>query len=176
VGIAAGALGFSDRVGRALVAPRAALAAADRGEGGASDALVLLGLKVLCTELRFLVAAAWALVVVGPAAAGGALVTRLSSVLGVDLIVIFGGALLVTLAAGRRRAVGRDFDLACTAWIPLLVVDTAGMVVLPVLPLETMQTLATLAFVGALAWTGGLLLLAVGTARRRTPAGDAGAA
>jgi 16S rRNA (cytidine1402-2'-O)-methyltransferase len=67
-------MAFLDRVGAALVSPRRALAAADAGEGGMPDALLLIALKILCTETQLLVVSLWSLVVVGPSAALAAIV------------------------------------------------------------------------------------------------------
>jgi hypothetical protein len=159
---------FADRIGRALVAPRRALADADHGDGGgAPDALVLLLLKVLCGEARFLVAAVWTLIVVGPGPAMSALAMQLSATIGLDLILILGGGVLITLAAGRRRAPSRDFDLACTAWVPVLVIDVAASLVTLVGDFELPAIAQQILWVVALGWMAVLLALAVATARRR---------
>jgi hypothetical protein len=161
-------IAFVERVGRAGVAPRRALEATDRGEGGAGDALALLLLKLVCGELRFFVAAAWALVVAGPGPAFSIFAARVSQVVGIDIIVTLVAGIVITLAAGRRRSPARDFELACTAWIPLLVVDLIASLVVAVFDLDLGPAAVWAIWAVALVWTAGVSYAAVRVARERT--------
>jgi hypothetical protein len=159
---------FVDRIGAALVDPRRALAEADAGAGGLGDAATLLLLKVVCGETQVLVAGLWGVVVVGPAPALRALMTRVSSVLGLDLILLVLGGLAVTLLAGRRRSASRDFDLAAVAWVPVLAVDTLATAVTSLAGIDVSPLVRQLLWALALAWMAVVLALAVGQARART--------
>src|SRR5215475_12544653 len=102
-------MNFLDRVGAALVHPRRALAAADAGQGGMPDALLLVLLKIVCTETQVLVIGLWTSVKVGAGAALAGLLARLMAVVGTDLLLLVGGGVAVTLCAGRKRDATRDF-------------------------------------------------------------------
>jgi hypothetical protein len=157
---------FVERVGAALVAPRAALAQAETGYGGLADAALLLALKVVCIETPSLIAALWSFVLVGPGLALRALLARLSEAIGVDLVLLVAGGALVTLAAGARRNPARDFDLAAVAWTPVLAVDTFGTLVARVAGV-TLGGPVPVLWLAALGWMGALLALATSRARGR---------
>ena len=81
-----------------------------------------------------------------------------------------GGGLLVTLLAGRRRAVGRDLDLAAAAWVPVLAVEAALTLATQAFGLPLARRAQGWIWTGAVAWMGGLLVLAVIVARGRRAA------
>jgi hypothetical protein len=116
---------FVDRLGLALIAPRRAFAISDelRGKGGLSDAFVLLCAKVVCLELPSLVRAVWAMLVNGVGAGVAGIGMAIQDAAGVDLILLLASGLIITIGAGKRRAAGRDFDLAAVAWTPYLAID-----------------------------------------------------
>jgi hypothetical protein len=161
-------MSFIDRVGTALVAPRRALAAADAGRGGMPDALLLVLLKVVCTETPLLVASLWSLVVLGPGVALSALLARLAGVIGTDLLLLTVGGVAIFAFAGPRRDATRDFDLGAVAWIPVLAVDTVATLVTRLAGVELGGVARTSLQVVALAWMVAVCLLAVGQARGRT--------
>src|SRR5215470_8894267 len=158
---------FVDRVGSALVAPRRALVAADAGRGGMPDALLLLLLKVVCTETPLLVASFWSLVVLGPGVALSALLARLGSVVGTDLLLLTLAGAAIFIFAGPRRDAPRDFDLGAVAWIPVLAVDTVATLVARVLGVELGGLARGTLQIVALVWMAVGLVLAVQVARSR---------
>lgn len=161
---------FVERVGAAVTSPRSALAAAAAGRGGMPDALLLVALKIICTETRVLVVTLWMMVKVGPGPALAALSSRLSSVVGTDLLLLAGGGVVVTVFAGRRRDATRDFDLAAVAWIPVLFLDTAAAVGARIAGVGIAGSLETVLRLAMLGWMLAGCVLAVGVARRGEPA------
>src|SRR5215475_6712949 len=145
-------MNFLDRVGAALVEPRRALAAADAGRGGMPDALLLVLLKVVCTETPLVVASLWSLVVLGPGVALSALLARLAGVIGTDLLLLTVGGVFIFALAGRRREAARDFDLGAVAWMPVLAVDTLATLVARVFGLELAGVARTTLLAVALVW------------------------
>lgn len=159
-------MGFLERVGAALVAPRHALAIADTGRGGAGDLAILLALDFLATETRAIVAALWTIVVASPMAGLQALLAHMNSALGEDLVLWLGAGVLITVLAGGRRSPGRDFDLAAVAWVPFLAIHLVGSLALSLGWHPAGWAIEALRVV-ALAWMGGLVILAILHARRR---------
>src|SRR5215470_12641956 len=158
---------FVDRVGSALVAPRRALVAADAGQGGMPDALLLVLLKVVCTETSLVVASLWSLVVLGPGVALSALLARLAGVIGTDLLLLTVGGVAIFACAGPRRDAARDFDLGAVAWIPVLAVDTLATLGARVAGLELAGFARSALLVLALAWMASICVLGVRVARER---------
>lgn len=156
-----------DRVGQALVAPRRAMARADAEGGGAADAVILLLCKLVSVELPALVVAGWALVLGGGGQAMALLGVRLRAALGMDVVLMLAGGVVVTLLAGRRRSPGRDFDLACVAWTPVLLVDVAASLAANVLDARVPPWLRWGLWGAALLWMGVLLGAALMQARSR---------
>jgi hypothetical protein len=120
------------RVGLALVAPARAFQLADDADGraGLGDVATLLFLKFVATEAKAIVVALWTMVSVGILPGLGALGPRVLAAIGLDLLLVFGGGLVVTVLAGRGRRPSRDFDLASTAWIPYFTVTVLATLVL----------------------------------------------
>jgi hypothetical protein len=164
-----GAATFVDRIGRAIVAPQAALADADRGIGGAPDLLKLLILKFVCTELRNIVAAIWIMLAVEPWTGFVALLNRLGAAIGGDLLFILAGWLVTTLAAGSKRAPSRDFELATAAWIPSLMLTAIFALVRTASDTTWPDAVGSVAGAVVVGWYIFELVLAVRVARRRTP-------
>ncbi|HSD88609.1 MAG TPA: redoxin domain-containing protein [Kofleriaceae bacterium] len=152
------------RLGLAIVRPRAAFAlAGDRRNAGRSGSDLLTAILVLlvATQLRGIVGAIWLGTAVTGALGLRAFIQVLTDALVVDLGFLVVGALVIVAAGGGRRDVGRAFDLACVAALPLLYVDLAGSVVVTALGLHVPHT-AMLALSGvAYAWTGALIAIAV---------------
>lgn len=113
----------------AIVAPRAALAAAgDRRHVGrsGSDLLAALGLLLAATQLRAIVVAVWLAFAVGLGLGGRALIEVLQP-LTIPFAVLIASAAVIWLASGRRGRLGRAFDLACVAVLPLVVIELIAM-------------------------------------------------
>jgi thiol-disulfide isomerase/thioredoxin len=157
-----------ERVGLALVRPRAALAlAGDRRHAGrsGSDLLVVLAVLVLATQLRGLVAAGWLGIAVAPGLGVRAFVQVLTDTLTVNLGFLVVGAAIVWAGTGTRRDLGRSFDLACVAVLPLVFVDLAASTVVFALRIAVSPLLMWILTGIAYAWTVGLVGLAVVVAR-----------
>ena len=166
-----------ERIGAALVRPRAALAVAgDRRNAGrsGSDLLVAILVLLFATQLRALVAATWLGVVVDASLGVRALVQTLADALVVDLGFLVVAAAAVYLASGAQRELGRAFDFACVAALPLLFVDLAASVVVYAGDLTVPRTVMWLLSFASYAWTAALVVLACVEARRAepTPVGD----
>ncbi len=117
---------WMDRIGAALVAPKAALDASDgpKGQGRASsDITTLLLLAIAAIETELFVTVGW---MVGDGEYRGALtvlVTGAQKHLIMPIILLLVGGLALTLLAGKRRSTSRDFDLACVALTPLVIAE-----------------------------------------------------
>ncbi len=161
---------FVARLGAALVRPRAALAqAGDREHAGrsGSDLVALLVLLVFAAQLATVVAAVWLAVAVDVGSgARGVLRVLTSSVTG-DLAFLVIGAVIVFAAAGARRDLGRAFDLACVAAIPLVFVHHGASVVVRALEVAVPPALSWAIWGMGCAWAGALLALGIGVARAR---------
>jgi thiol-disulfide isomerase/thioredoxin len=159
---------FVSRIGLAVVRPRWALAIAGGrrhpGRSG-SDLLKMLMLVLVATQLRGLIGAVWLGAAVDATLGVQAAVRVMTGSLTITLASLVIAALVLYAAGGKRRDLGRSFDLACVAALPLLFVDlvatTAIRAVDVQLPLVASFALRAISF----AWTGALLVLATRTAR-----------
>lgn len=165
--------GWLARIGLASVDPRRALAiAADRRHAGrsGSDLIAAIAVLLVATQLRWLAAAIWLGAAVSPGLGVRAAMHVASDALAVDLGLLLVGALAVFALAGPRRNLGRAFDLACVAALPLVVVNLVATVVVGVagiaVPSEVSWLLAGVSF----AWMGALIALAIRPARSLAPA------
>jgi len=160
---------FVSRIGLAIVQPRHALAIAGgrrhAGRSG-SDLLKLLVLMLAATQLRGLVGAIWMAVAVDASLGIRAAIQVMTRSLTVDLALLVIGALVLYAAGGKRRDLGRSFDLACVVVLPLLVVEIVATTLLRAIDVETppMVGMALVAFTWA--WWGVLVALAVVVVRR----------
>ena len=114
-------MSFLRRLGAAVVAPGRAFAEAEAGRDGTQDAVTLLALAFVCAELPVLVGAGWTLLVIGFGPAFAQVAGRVTDQVGNALVVWAASGLAITIAAGRRRSVSRDFDLAGVVFVPYLV-------------------------------------------------------
>jgi thiol-disulfide isomerase/thioredoxin len=165
--------GLLARIGLAIVRPSWALAiASDRRVSGRSgtDLIALIAIVLLATQLRGLVGAIW----LGAEIDGGlglrAATRILTGALTVDLCFLVLGALALWLGAGTRRNLGRAFDLACVAAIPLFLVDLGAIVVARALDAPLPTAAGWLATGAAWGWSGALFALAWRPARLAPPA------
>jgi thiol-disulfide isomerase/thioredoxin len=151
-------MGLLARLGLVVASPRRAMAWYDRGHGAArpdSDLLWLMLLTVLLANARRVVAAGW-LASIDPFAGLRAVASTLSQVLTVPLVFLLVAAPVIAAASRARRSLGRSFDLACVATMPLLVTEFIGPLALAV-DVAAPRPLLALAF----AWGGALAVLAV---------------
>lgn len=162
---------FVARLGLAITHPRWALAvASDRKHAGrsGSDLIAMIGLLLLATQLRGLFAAAW----LGSAASAGlgmrAAMHVLTRALTFDLGFLVLAALLLFALAGPRRNLGRAFDLACVAALPLLYFDLGATVAVRIADAEVPRTLSVMLAGMSYAWAGTLIALALRPARTST--------
>lgn len=175
--IAAGSPRFLARLGLAITHPRWALTVADdrehAGRSG-SDLIAAIALLLAAGQLRGLATAVWLGAAVEPGLGVRAALGLLTGAVTADLGFLALGALVVFALAGARRNLGRAFDLACVAALPLLFVDLGATVVVRItgisaVPIAVSWLLSGLAY----GWMGVLIALATRPARmapRRTPA------
>jgi len=161
--------GFVSRWGLSVVAPRSALELADDPASAgraAGDLVRAIGVVLLAAHTRELVAAGWVAVEVGFRQAAPALLRALSGASMFGLVFVLVASLVVSLGAGRRRHLGRDFDLACVASLaPVTVTLVASLWARAVAPLDV--TGRGVVLLAALGWGGALTAVAVAFARRR---------
>lgn len=155
---------FLSRLGLAIVRPRAAFAlAADRDHAGrsGSDLLGLILILLLATQLRGIVGGIW----LGSAVAGRlgvqAVVRVLTDALVVDLGFLVISALIIWAASGTKRDLGRAFDVACVAVLPLVFVDLVGTVIVTALGVHVPHGVMIALSIVAYAWTLAWVVLAV---------------
>ncbi len=161
---------FVDRLGLAIVAPKQALAiAGDRDNPGrsSSDLLAMVLLLVLATQLRGVFGALW----VGSAIDWGlglrSLVHVLATSVTLDLVLLVIATVAIFATASRRRDLGRAFDLACVAVLPLIVVELAATFVVRLFDVSLPELGMRLLSIGSYAWTGVLVALAIASERGR---------
>jgi len=164
--------GFLARIGLALAKPRWALAiAGDRGHAGRSgtDLLVVMLIVLVATQLRGLVGAIWLAHDVEVRFGIKAIIRLLTQALTVDLAFLVLGALVLWAGAGKQRDLGRAFDLACVAAIPLLVVELVATVIVRALDIAVPMPISWLLRGVSFGWAGALLALAWRPARIGKP-------
>jgi thiol-disulfide isomerase/thioredoxin len=157
-----------ERLGLALVRPRAALACAgDREHAGRSgtDLLIAIAVLVVVTQLRAIVSAVWLGAAVEVSLGLRAIVQTLTDVLAIDLGFLLLGALAIWAASGPRRNLGRASDLSCVAVLPLVFVELIATVIVLALGLDVPRGVMTGLSLTAYAWTGVLVALAIGVVR-----------
>jgi thiol-disulfide isomerase/thioredoxin len=167
------------RLGLAIVNPRAALAIAggrDHAGRSGTDLLLAIVVLIIATRLRVLVQAGWTGAVLGAGNGARLVIQLLADTLTIDLGILVIAAVITWAAAGPRRELGRSFDLACVAVLPLVAIDLVAGVVIHALdvavPIPVTWILTALAY----AWTGSLVSLAMLEARRPSFPGTGGRA
>ncbi|MDB4962022.1 MAG: alkyl hydroperoxide reductase/Thiol specific antioxidant/Mal allergen [Myxococcales bacterium] len=161
---------FFARLGLAITNPRWALSiAADRRHAGRSgtDLLVLMLVILAATQLRGLVGAVWLGTAVDPALGLRFAIHVLTRALSVKLGFLVVAAIIVWLASGSRRDLGRSFDLACVAALPILIVDLIASVIVQAFDLAPPDLAAILLAGVSFMWAGVLIALSLRPARQR---------
>ncbi len=159
------------RLGMAIVRPSWAMTvAADRRNAGrsGSDIMGLIVLVLFATELRWLVKAAWLGGAVDLTVGLRAAVHVITHLLTIDLGVLVLVAAVLFGLGGPRREVGRAFDVACVAALPLLFVELAFATVAHAFDLDVPPIVAIAIAVAGYAWCGTLVGLGL-VAMRRAP-------
>jgi thiol-disulfide isomerase/thioredoxin len=161
--------GFAARLGLAITHPRWALAvAADRSNSGrsGSDLIAMIGLVLIATRLRGFATAVWLGASVSSGFGVRAAVQVLTGALSLWLILLVIGAIAVFALAGRHRSLGRSFDVACVAMLPVVVVDLVATVAVRSAGLSTLpEALGWLLSGIAYGWMGCVVALAIRPAR-----------
>ena len=163
------------RIGMALVSPREALrTASDRRSAGrsGSDLLVLLLALLAATQLRWIVQAFWIGGAVEPALGLHALVQVLTSTLSLDLGALLVAALAIAIGGKLARDLGRAFDLACVAVVPVVAVDLIAGVAVALAQAVPPDSVRVAVMIAAHAWAVALVVLAILVARHPAPVRD----
>ncbi|MFN0250750.1 MAG: TlpA family protein disulfide reductase [Kofleriaceae bacterium] len=131
----------------------------------------MIALVVLATQLRGLVGAGWLATAVDVGLGARAAIQVLTRALTVELGFLVVAALVLFAAGGKRRNLGRAFDLACVAALPMFYVALIATVVVRALELSgvvvDLPREASIVIAGAsYAWAGVLVALAIRPARR----------
>ncbi len=154
------------RIGAALAAPRLALAASDSPEGqgrSSSDSTLLLLLAVVALKTELFVISGW---MVADGDYQGALTVLMVGArehLIMPIIVLLVSSIVLSIVAGKRRSLARDFDLVCVALTPLVILE-----VLYALLLHAGLDLHLPSVVLGYGWAGALFVLAVMQSRSRS--------
>jgi len=160
---------FLARLGLAITEPRWALAtAADRANAGrsGSDLIAVIALVLAATQLRGLASAVWLGISVGAGFGLRVAVGVLGGALGLPVTLFVLGALVVFMLSGPRRNLGRSFDLACVAALPLLFINLVVTVVVRAAGIEAIPGIVSVVVSAlSLGWMGALLALALRPAR-----------
>jgi len=160
--------GFLTRLGLAIVHPRWALVAAgDRRHAGrsGSDLMGLIVLVLLATQLRGLFGAAWFGKALGLGFGLHAAIEVLTGSLTVTLGLLVVGAVVLWALAGARRDLGRAFDLACVAAIPILLIQLVATVIARTFELDVPIRVSWMLSIASFAMAGTYLALAWQTSR-----------
>ena len=153
----------------AIGAPRHAMAlVGDRRHQGrsGSDLIALIVLVILATRLAPMFEAGWQVAAISVGHGVRFALHTLTRMLTFDLAMLVIGALALWLAGGPRRNVGRAFDFACVAVVPLLVVELVATPVVTLLELDVPRTIGWVLTGVASSWTAALIGLAVPPIRR----------
>jgi thiol-disulfide isomerase/thioredoxin len=155
---------FLGRLGLAVTSPRAALSiASDRAHAGrsGSDLIAVIGLLLLATQLRGLFAAGWLGASVSPGLGLRGAMHVLTRSLTIDLGFLVVAAIVLFAAGGAKRSLGRAFDLACVAALPLVFVDLAATVIVRIADLDVPRPAGIVLAGASYIWAGALVALAV---------------
>ena len=167
--VASGEPRWLGRIGLAIVHPRWALTVAgDRRNAGrsGSDLLLAIVLLLMATRARAVIGAVWLGSAVDWGLGARAFVNVLTRTLTVDLGFLVIGATLLWASSGKRRDLGRAFDLACVAALPLVYVDLVASTLVQSLAIDVPMGLMWLLSGIAYGWTGTLVAFAIPEGRR----------
>jgi len=164
-------------VGAALIAPVRALRAADVSEGKTgADLALLIAMAFVATHTPELVSAGWIGYAEGLGVGFATLLGVLSSAVAAPVTFLLIATIVLTVAAGSRRSLGRDFDLACVSLVPFVVVELVAGLAFAALGAQPHGLAADAVTALAYGWALLLLVLAWRQARSRSPAASSDAA
>ncbi|MGN6108326.1 MAG: TlpA family protein disulfide reductase [Kofleriaceae bacterium] len=155
--------GWLARIGLAIANPRWALAvASDRRYAGRSgtDLIALIAIVVVATQARALFASGWLASELGLGLGARGVMRVLTQTLTVDLGFLVLGALVLWVGGGPKRHLGRAFDLACVAVVPLLVVQLGATVAVRAIGLEVPRAIGWALSAVSWGWAGALIAIA----------------
>jgi len=160
------ALGLLARIGAALVAPRVAARAAARFPGKTgTDAAILIVLVFAVAHTDTAVSSLWTMAAGDVLGGLISLATSLTHAATRDVLFLLIAGASVFVFSGKGRSLGRDFDLACVAYVPIAAValtSNVGLQIAGVVPAPWMASM--LAWV-AYAWAAAIAVIAVVTNR-----------
>lgn len=164
--------GFIARLGLAIIAPGWAISVAgDRRNPGraGSDLMKVILMLLASAHLRGVVVAGWLTLGVSAQLGLRTLSAVFSSALTAPLAFLVIAAAVLWLVAGRARNLGRAFDLASVAAVPLILVLLVGVVVSSAMSWSThARPMLGFGVLGlAFGWAGAVVSLALATARTR---------
>jgi thiol-disulfide isomerase/thioredoxin len=144
-----------------------------RGNAGrsGSDLLALIATFVVATRLRGVFASLWLATRVDGGLGARAVTNVVTDALAIDFTFLAIAAAVIFAGAGRRRELGRAFDLACVAVVPLVVIELVATTIARAIDVETVPAAASWLLAGlSYAWSGAVVALAVIAVRspRRT--------
>jgi len=161
--------GFVARLGLAITAPRDALALGGQrryaGRSG-SDLLAAIALLLAATELRWIIQALWLGFSVSATVGLRALVQVLTGTLALDLGLLAIAAAIIAVGGRLMHDLGRAFDLACVAVLPLVFVDLGAGVIVAALDVTPIDGVRWAIIALACGWSFVLVVLAIVGARR----------
>lgn len=158
---------FLTRLGLALAAPRWALAiAGDRRNPGRSgnDLMRVIGLGLVAGYAHVLVVAAWLSISLGTLELS-VLASVLASALIAPMAALVLAAAALWLAAGKARNLGRAFDLACVAAVPLMLVLLVAAAASGMTSLAGARLWQLVVLGAAFGWFGAVIALALPVVR-----------
>lgn len=161
--------GLFTRLGLAVVHPRWALSlAGDRRSAGrsGSDIIAAFMLLLLGTQLRGLASAFWFGTTIDAGFGLRTALRVLTDSLTVNLGLLVIGAVILFALAGRHRNLGRAFDLACVAALPLVFVELTATVIVRAIGIDGVPLIVSWVLAGvSYGWMGALLALSIRPAR-----------
>jgi cytochrome c biogenesis protein CcmG/thiol:disulfide interchange protein DsbE len=160
---------FVTRLGLAITAPRDALAIAGQrrhaGRSG-SDLLAAIAILLVATELRWIIQALWLGATVAASVGLRALVQTLTGTVALDLGLLAIAAAIIAVGGRLMHDLGRAFDLACVAVLPLVFVDLGAGVIVATLDVTPIDGVRWGIIALACGWSLVLVVLAIVGARR----------
>lgn len=156
-------------MGAALVAPVRALRAGDDSQGKTgADIALLIAVAFVATRTPELVSAGWIGYAEGIGVAFATFVGALSAAVAAEITFLFIATVALTLAAGSRRSLGRDFDLACVTLVPFVAVKLLAGVGFSLAGVQPRGLAADAVTVLAYGWASVLWVLAWRQTRTRS--------
>ncbi|HEX4451169.1 MAG TPA: TlpA disulfide reductase family protein [Kofleriaceae bacterium] len=155
-------------MGLAITSPRRALSiASERRHAGrsGSDLLAAIAIMLVATELRWMVQAGWLAVSLDAGLGARALVHVLAGTLAIDLGLLVVAAGAIAFGGGNLRELGRAFDLACVAVLPLVIVDLAAGVASSIAQAAPPDAARWIILAISYGWTAWLVWIAISVNR-----------